>query len=344
MPARSTPLSNFPVVRSNDPEFVRDRLFTVYGATSFDIGREANGFKVDANHLQIGGLGLSYCDYASDVSVGFSEASFVRQLFSIKGAARYATATQAGDISPRSWTPILHAQESLNLDFKAGYRQLVLRIDVDALTRNLSALIGDEVSRTLVFDGTQARQPAMEALRQRVFQFATDYNERGLFFSELAAAEVERMVIMKFLMCHRHNYTHFLLREPLPAPSTAVRAVEEYIEANWDKPVNVETMVAVAKVSARSLFRQFKKDRGYTPADFAKRVRLRRAREMLEQTDSSISVIQVALKCGFQNPGHFARDYANAFGELPSLTMRGARRAFQGGRSPPQKATSRMPT
>jgi AraC-like DNA-binding protein len=281
---------------------------------------------VDANHLQIGGLGLSYCDYASDVSIGFGEASFVRQCFSIEGVARYTAGKQFGEITPRSWTPILHAQEPLNLDFRSGYRQLVLRIEIDALLRNLSALVGQDIGRNLVFDESPARQPAMEALRRRIFHFATDYNERGNFFSDLAAAEVERMVIMKFLMCLRHNYTHLLLREPLPVSSASVRAVEEFIEANWDKPIDVETMVAVAGVSARSLFRQFSKDRGYSPADFAKRVRLNRAREMLEQPNENTSVIQIALKCGFQNPSHFARHYRGTFGELPSVALRKARK------------------
>jgi AraC-like DNA-binding protein len=285
-------------------------------------------FAVDANHLQVGSLGLSYCDYASDVSVGFGQASFVRQLFNIEGVARYTAGKRSGEITPGSWTPILHAQEPLKLDFKSGYRQLVLRIEFDALLRNLSALVGQDVGRKLVFDETESRQPAMEALRRRLFHFAIDYNERGTFFSDLAAAEVERMVIMKFLMCHRHNYTHLLLREPLPASSTAVRVVEEFIEANWDKPIGIETMVAVAKVSARSLFRQFRRDRGYSPADFAKRVRLNRARELLEQPSPDSSVIQIALKCGFQNPGHFARDYRNTFGELPSETLQRSRRCL----------------
>ena len=133
-------------------------------------------------------------------------------------------------------------------------------------------------------------------------------------------------MIMKFLMCHRHNYTHLLLREPLPASSTAVRVVEEYIEANWDRPIDIGTMAALAKIGARSLFRQFRKDRGYSPADFAKRVRLNRAREMLEQSNETTSVIQIGLKCGFQNPGRFARDYRNAFGELPSVTLQRTRK------------------
>ena len=139
-------------MRSSDPAFVRERLFSVYGATRFDIGRANRAFAVDANHLQIGGLGLSYCDYASDVSIGFGEASFVRQCFSIEGVARYAAGKQSGEITPRSWTPILHAQEPLNLDFRSGYRQLVLRIEIDALLRNLSALVGQDIGRNLVFD------------------------------------------------------------------------------------------------------------------------------------------------------------------------------------------------
>lgn len=313
-------------MRSSDPAFARDRLFTVYGATSFEIGRANQAFAIDANHLQLDGIGLSYCDYATDVSVGFGEATFVRQFFNIEGVARYAAGKQTGEILPGSWSPILNARDPLKLDFRSGYRQLVLRIEFDALLSNLSLLVGQDVGRNLVFDETADRQPAMEALRRRVFQFALDYNERGTFFSDLAAAEVQRMIIMKFLMCHRHNFTHLLLREPLPASSAAVRAVEEYIEAHWNRPIDIETMVTIAKVSARSLFRQFKKDRGYSPAEFAKKVRLKRARELLEQSGSDASVIQIALKCGFQNAGHFARDYRSLFGELPSATLLQARK------------------
>jgi len=322
MPPRSTPLSNYPVLHSRDPEFVRDRLFNALGATRFDVRGGRDKFAVRANHLQIGGLGLSYCDYTCDVSLGFGEASFLRQIFNISGNGRYQAGGPSGEIKPGSWSSILPAQKPVNLDIEGGYRQFVLRIESDDLLRYLSALLGQDVGGNLVFDETAARRPAMEALKRRIFHFAQDFNERGTFFSNLAAAEVERMVIMKFLMCHRHNFTHLLLREPLPSSPSAVRAVEEFIEANWDRPVDIQTMAAVANVSARSLFRQFKKDRGYSPADFAKRIRLNRAREMLEQSSDAASVTQIALKCGFQNPGHFARDFRLAFGELPSEALR----------------------
>jgi AraC-like DNA-binding protein len=328
MPSRSALLSNYHFLRTNDPELALDR-FDALGMESIETARSARPFGVHVNHLQLTNLGLSYCAYDSEVALGFREASLVRQIFNIDGAGRYAAGKQSGEITHGSWSSVISTGAPLKLEYKPGYRQLVLRIEFEALHRNLSALIGQQVGDHLVFDETDERQPAMNALRRRIFQFASDFNERGSFFSELAAAEVERMVIMKFLMCHRHNYTHLLLREPLPSTSSAVRTVEEFIEANWDKPIDVPAMARVAKISARSLFRQFKQDRGYSPADFAKRVRLNRAREMLEQCSEGGSVTQIALRCGFQNPGHFARDFRLAFGELPSETMRESARRFR---------------
>lgn len=322
MTSRSALLSNYSVFCSRDPEFVRDQLFSVLGANSFDIADRKDEFAARVNYLQLDGLGVVYGDYTSDVTIGFDEVSFVRQVFNIQGVGQYSMGNRSGEVPPGSSSPILSARTPLKFGVKSRYRQLALRIEFDALVRNLSALLGQEIGRKLEFDETDIRDPAMSALRRSIFHFAEDFNERGAFFSKLAAAEFERMMIMQFLMCHRHNYTHLLLREPLPSTLSAVRMVEEYIEANWDKPIDIHAMSAIANVSARSLFRQFRKDRTYSPADFAKRIRLNRAREMLEQSGGDASVTQIALKCGFQNPGHFARDFRLAFGELPSETLR----------------------
>jgi transcriptional regulator GlxA family with amidase domain len=46
----------------------------------------------------------------------------------------------------------------------------------------------------------------------------------------------------------------------------------------------------------------------------------------LQAPAEATSVIDVAFQCGFLNPGHFARDYRLAFGELPSETLRNIKR------------------
>jgi AraC-like DNA-binding protein len=322
MPSRTTPLSSYPVISTSDPEYARDRIFSLFGATSFDIPKGENGFNAQANHLQVGDLRLYYFAFAGAVSVGFGEVPFIRQIFNIDGTGRYSGEKLSGEVAQGACSGILPAGVPLKFDFKPSYRHLVLRIERDALQRYLGALLGEQIEDELVFDHASDQDPAMKRFRGMIFQFASDFNTRGALFSDLAAAEMSRIAIMNFLMCTRHNYTHFLFRKPPSSNSSAVKTVEEFIEANWDKPIDIEAMSAIAGISARSLFRQFRKDRGYSPADFAKRIRLDRAREMLEQAEGNASVTQIALKCGFQNHGHFARDFRLAFGELPSDTLR----------------------
>lgn len=99
MPRQTKPLSNYPVIDSSNPELVRERLFGFFGASHFDIASHKNDFAVRANHLQIGGLGLSYCDYASDVSVGFGGDTFVRQIFNLQGEGQYTVGGKSAEIA-----------------------------------------------------------------------------------------------------------------------------------------------------------------------------------------------------------------------------------------------------
>lgn len=106
-----------------------------------------------------------------------------------------------------------------------------------------------------------------------------------------------------------------------------VRIVENYLEANWDRPVTIEEIARETGVGVRSLFLSFKKARGYSPMSFLLRVRLYHARRMLEAPNATTSVTSVRSRCGFKNASHFARYYRAAFGELPSTTLAMAIRA-----------------
>jgi AraC-like DNA-binding protein len=322
MQSQTTLLSNYPVIRTSDPEHARDRLLSLLGATSFEVPNGETKFEARANHLQVGDIRLYYCAYADDVSIGFDEVPYVRQIFNIDGKVRYSGGNVSGEVEQGSCSGVLPAGIPLRFDFKSNYRHLALRIEQDALQSYLGALLGQRIEKRLVFEDSADQHSAMRRIRRMIFRFASDFDMRGMHFSELAAAEMSRIAIMKFLMYTRHNYTHLLFHEPPASNLSAVKTVEDFIEANWDKPIDIEAMSAIAKVSARSLFRQFKKDRGYSPSDFAKRIRLDRARDMLEQGGENASVTQIALRCGFQNHGHFARDFRLAFGELPSETLR----------------------
>jgi PAS domain S-box-containing protein len=110
-----------------------------------------------------------------------------------------------------------------------------------------------------------------------------------------------------------------------PAAET-VGIVKRHVELNWDQPLNVDALARVANVNVRTLFKHCKQALGFTPNDYVKRVRLNHARALLELADGSTTVLGTALRCCFQNPGHFARDYRLAFGERPSETLERARK------------------
>jgi transcriptional regulator GlxA family with amidase domain len=113
--------------------------------------------------------------------------------------------------------------------------------------------------------------------------------------------------------------------EPRNAAPWQIRRAEEFIEANWSRPINMQQLTAATGINARSLFRAFQRSGRGSPMAFLRTVRLRHARSMLE-TAKVTTVTDVALACGFEELGRFGKLYQAKFGELPSETLRRVRR------------------
>lgn len=88
-----------------------------------------------------------------------------------------------------------------------------------------------------------------------------------------------------------------------------------YMEAHLEEPANKSQLAAVAGVSVRQLERLFAQHLGATPAERYLQIRLDRARTLLRQT--TLSVMEAAVACGFVSPSHFARAYRARFGVSP---------------------------
>jgi transcriptional regulator GlxA family with amidase domain len=149
-----------------------------------------------------------------------------------------------------------------------------------------------------------------------------------------AMAELEEAMMVFFLLGSRSSFSPLLERLSPAAAPWQVRRVEQYIEAHWDQPITMEALARESTASVRSIFHAFKQCRGYSPMAFLKQVRLQNARRMLSRADVVTSVLEVAVTSGFSNPGHFAKDYFERYGERPSETLRGAK---SGARAKPGK-------
>lgn len=93
-----------------------------------------------------------------------------------------------------------------------------------------------------------------------------------------------------------------------------LRAIE-LIETSPEHRTNKRQLAAGVGLSERQLERLF---RGYletTPSRYARDHRLARSRDLLRQT--GMSVIEVAIACGFTTASHFTKSYRERFGKTP---------------------------
>ncbi|MFM0636870.1 GlxA family transcriptional regulator [Paraburkholderia metrosideri] len=87
------------------------------------------------------------------------------------------------------------------------------------------------------------------------------------------------------------------------------------MEQHMEEPLSPAQLAEEISVTRRQLERLFCASLKDTPTHFYLQLRLTRARELLQQTDMSITSICVA--CGFESPSHFSRTYRARFGVSP---------------------------
>src|SRR4029453_3021068 len=103
--------------------------------------------------------------------------------------------------------------------------------------------------------------------------------------------------------------------------------VEAYLRANFDSPMRVSTLSRVAGLSERALRDAFYTVHGMSPKQWILAERLKQVRTILSRGESGpISVTGAATRYGFYELGRFAATYKEAFGEVPSETLRSAMR------------------
>ena len=304
---------------------MREALLTRFGATSCHIPQDPD-FLGRANFIEHAAVSVGFCSYGSEAVVDFPASDYVRLQIALTGAASTTSAGVTTDIH-RGCGCISSPNQDATLRFGRGYEQLVLRIRNATLEDRLTRMIGFRPKGAVRFDAAlRSEQPQAESLRQLVQFFATQLHEHATALPPLVVAELEQAITVAFLLGCRHNFSGLLETDAKDGAPEHVRIAEEFIEAHWNQPITIEKLTDETDVSSRTLLRAFLKYRGFTPHAFLKQTRLNRSRQILERGDPATSVTSVAYACGFGNPGHFAKDYRVAFGELPSDTLARAKR------------------
>ncbi|RLJ41712.1 AraC family transcriptional regulator with amidase-like domain [Litoreibacter meonggei] len=100
--------------------------------------------------------------------------------------------------------------------------------------------------------------------------------------------------------------------------------VIQMMEVNVEEPISPSLLAKEVGMSTRQLERLFRRYLNRSPKRYYMEIRLQKARNLLMQTD--MSVINVALACGFASPSHFSKCYRAHYDTTP-YRERGAQAA-----------------
>ncbi len=91
--------------------------------------------------------------------------------------------------------------------------------------------------------------------------------------------------------------------------------VIQMMESNIEEPISPSILAKDVGMSTRQLERLFRRYLNRSPKRYYMELRLQKARNLLMQTD--MSVINVALACGFASPSHFSKCYRAHYDTTP---------------------------
>ena len=221
---------------------------------------------------------------------------------------------------------VTSARTPVTMRFDHDSPHLILRIEIDALERHLSRLMGRtldhpiefELEMDLTSDSAVRWHSAVQLLHTEILQSGS------LVQQGLGIGALEEFLMSTLLILQPSNYQRVLAR-PFERPGRrAVRRSIEYIEAHLSQPLTMEEIAAHVDMSVRSVQQGFRQEMDVSPMAYVRDRRLDRARAQLADAIPSdgLTVTDVALKWGFTHLSNFATLYRKRFGELPSETLR----------------------
>jgi AraC-like DNA-binding protein len=239
--------------------------------------------------------------------------------------------------------PVLHVPLDHGVLYRFGHRQHLVGVGTAffippgwQFTRRSQpgSLFGIAVSGQALAGEIAARRPSARsdwAFRTR--ELHASGGETGAFAAAIAelvqalgpasaagASERSEAALISVL-------ADILLSESAVAPAATMatrRAVdlEAWIEAHLEEPITVGLLCKIAGVGDRCLQKTFELRHGVSPMRFVTERRLAAAYRRLMNAHHGDGVTRIATALGFAHLGRFATVYRQAFGELPSQTLR----------------------
>jgi hypothetical protein len=268
-----TPLDNFPLIRSRNVEEVREAIERVYVKPVMMPVRGTTVLDTTINNCRLPAIDLAYRAFGAPMGLKFPTTEFVALLFPMCGTGEIVTGRTSIGVTAGAGAVVPSDAEHQS-NYSVDYAHLVLRVRSRVLSEHLSAMTGATINEPLRMNAQQSSEnPVAQMLRRYLPLLLNTLDQATPPFPDWWITQTEQFVITLVLCGHRHNYSHLLEQDMPDAGWRTVRQAEEYIEANAQRAITLEELAQATGVSTLTLFRSFKKYRGYSPTEFLSRLR-----------------------------------------------------------------------
>ncbi len=203
-------------------------------------------------------------------------------------------------------------------------RNLILRIEREALERQLQQLLNRRLRQPLVFEiQVDPGHPGLAVVRATLDYICRLHGaaSQSLLASAMGGG-LSDYLLSVLLTQLPHNYSADLLQEQRqPMPRHVIKA-RDYIEQHLGEPIALAQLARHCEVSVRTLQNGFARFLQQTPSDYLRTRRLALVHAALQQAGPAGSVTDILLNHGVSSFGHFATQYRRQYGCLPSATLR----------------------
>jgi AraC family transcriptional regulator len=188
------------------------------------------------------------------------------------------------------------------------------------ISPNLVILLEREKLIKIVHESGYLKNPSFEPFFWRDDQVVSDIS-RHLIQEVRKEADHNRLFIENLAIALVARVLNFLPKaKPGSLPSGGedfrIKRAIEYAHSNLGESLEIADMAAAASLSPFHFLRCFKSVTGETPHAFVTRARIERAENLLRT--SPLSLVDVALVCGFSSQAHFTTSFGKSKGTTPA--------------------------
>ncbi|WP_125705927.1 AraC family transcriptional regulator [Lacticaseibacillus daqingensis] len=230
--------------------------------------------------------------------------------YRISGQWQHVTAGQALLFNPGVWHQETQKPRTHSTQLHIGLRELALPgVTPGALP----------FADSVVALGEQ--QAAFMACARRV---AAESQAAGAFGHDvMVQAQVVELLclLLRALPDNRVSADRVMTGEPAATTDqrALVAAATYYLEAHYREALTLTALAAELHVAPAHLSRTFKAVNGVSPMTFLTQLRLKKAHQILRDTDWPVN--QVAGAVGYQDPFYFSRLFKQHYGSPPSAVQ-----------------------